>query len=281
MVISARTRVAGLFGHPVEHSLSPTMHNAAFRHLGIDYVYLPFDVSPENLEAAVYGIKALGIVGINVTIPHKNRIIGYLDWVDHDARMIESVNTIYNDNGILKGYSTDAEGFLQALKEAWKDPYGCNAVVIGAGGAARATVYALLKSGANVVIVNRTPERALKLVQAMKSINCEWSVKSIDGSNRDEVENAIATSELLVNCTPVGMYPNEGASPVPCELLHPNLFVFDQIYNPYETKLIKKAKEIGAKVSNGIMMLVYQGAMSFEIWTKCKAPIDAMKTAIL
>ena len=254
------------------------MHNAAFRKLLLDFIYVPFDVRPENLEAAVNGIRALGMVGVNVTIPHKERIIGFIDWVSEDARRIGSVNTVHNVEGILKGYSTDGPGFIRALEAAGKSPNGSRAVVLGAGGTARATIYALVTGGATVTVANRTYSRAVELSESLNAvIGCEKTVPV-------ELENAreaILDADLLVNCTSVGMYPHVDTQPIPSEWLHPKLFVYDQIYNPLETRLLAAAKSIGARAANGAGMLVYQGAISFEIWTGQSPSIDVMEAEVL
>ncbi|MHB0999314.1 MAG: shikimate dehydrogenase [Armatimonadota bacterium] len=276
--ITGKTRVVGLFGHPVQHSCSPAIHNAAFKELGLNFIYVPFDVHPDDLAAAVHGIKAMGIVGVNVTIPHKNHAGEYLDWVSDDARMIGSVNTIHNDDGVLKGYSTDGQGFIKALESAGKSPAGSNAVVMGAGGAARATVYALVKAGASVTIINRTHERAVDLAESLNKISGIEPVRSVKLD--ENAKDAIVCADLLVNCTSVGMYPNIDASPVPKEWLHPGLFVFDQVYNPAETTLLREAKSAGAQGVNGLRMLIFQGALSFEIWTGIAPPIDVMESVV-
>ncbi len=276
--LTGATRVTGIFGHPVGHSRSPAMQNAAFEAMGLDWIYVPFCVNPDNLDSAVQGIRALDLVGINVTMPHKQRVMEYLDWISDDARRIGSVNTIHNDNGILKGYSTDGPGFIRALSAVWASPKGANVVVIGAGGSARATVYALASEGANVTVINRTVDRAVDLSVL---VNEALGVENVSALALDSIEARVAVSgaDLLVNCTSVGMHPNVDAQPVPSEWLHANLFVYDQIYNPVETSLLKSAREAGAGTSNGMGMLVFQGAISFEIWTGQTPPCEIMEKA--
>ena len=273
--ITGKTRVAGVFGCPVLHSQSPAMHNAAFKALGLDYIYVPFEVHPDNLQAAVQAIRVLNIVGVNVTIPHKERVIGYLDWVSDDAHRIGSVNTIHNCDGTLKGYSTDGPGFIRALEASGKSPKGSKAVVLGAGGAARATVSALIAHGAEVTVVNRTYSRAVELSNLLDGKVRPVALESADA------QDAVRQADLLVNCTSVGMYPNTDAQPIPSEWLHSGLFVYDQIYNPLETKLLNAAEEAGARGANGVKMLVFQGAISFEIWTGRTPPVEAMEEAVL
>ncbi|MHB0912422.1 MAG: shikimate dehydrogenase [Armatimonadota bacterium] len=272
--MTAKTRLAGVFAHPVHHSLSPAMHNAAFSALGLDWAYLPFDVHPDNLEDAVSGIRALGLAGVNVTIPHKERVIPFLDSISDEARAIGSVNTIVNEGGRLVGYSTDGEGFMRSLIAAGGTPG--RTVILGAGGSARAIVYALGHAGASVSVANRTPERAVELCRtvnsALGSAVAEPARLSLD---------LVREAELIVNCTSVGMYPSVDEQPVPAEWLHPGLFVYDLIYNPAETALIRSAREAGARAVNGVGMLVAQGAVSFALWTGIEPPVDVMEQAVL
>lgn len=278
-LVTGGTSVVGLFGNPVKHSFSPAMHNSAFAELGLDYIYVPFEVNPDGLKSAVEAIRALGIKGVNVTIPHKTDVIQYLDWVSESAQSIMSVNTIHNDNGVLKGYSTDGEGFILSVKESGRSVLNSNTVVLGAGGSAKATVLALVEYGARVKIINRTYSRAVDLAECINSLKNSESVTAVPYG--DEAMSAIAEADLMVNCTSVGMYPNTDASPVPAEWLHSGLFVYDQVYNPIETKLIKLAGQAGASGVNGQGMLVYQGALAFKIWTGYDAPVSTMKTALM
>jgi len=277
--MTGATRVTGVFGYPVEQSRSPAMHNAAFRELGLNYIYVPFNVHPDNLEAAVQGIRALDLVGVNVTIPHKERVIEFLDWVSDDALRIRSVNTIHNSDGVLKGYSTDGPGFIKALEETGKSPAGSRAVVLGAGGSARATACALITNGASVTVANRTYSRA---VEVSESLNTALGTRAVKPAALDSADarEAILEADLLVNCTSVGMHPHPDLQPISSEWLHAGLFVFDQIYSPLETRLLQAAKAAGARGVNGVGMLVFQGAMSFEIWTGQAAPAEVMKQAV-
>lgn len=277
--VTGRTSVVGLFGNPVKHSYSPAMHNSAFAELDLDYIYVPFEVHPSNLTSAVEAIRALGIKGVNVTIPHKSDIIKHLDWVSESARSIMSVNTIHNDNGILKGYSTDGEGFVLSVKESGVSLLNTNTVVLGAGGSAKATVLALVENGANVKIINRTYSRAVDLAEGINLLKNAERVTVVPYG--DGAADAIAEADLMVNCTSVGMHPDMDISPVPGEWIHPGLFVYDQIYNPIETRLIRLARQAGASGINGQGMLVYQGALSFRIWTGLEAPVSNMKSTLL
>jgi len=278
--VSGRTRVVGVIAFPVHHSLSPAMHNAAFRELGLDYIYVPFNVHPDNLEDAAKGIRALGIVGVNVTIPHKESVIAYLDWVSHDAEQIHSVNTIHNIDGELRGYSTDGAGFVESLKAVGRSPDGLRAVLLGAGGSARAIAHALVSGGSEVVIANRTVSRGEELANALNAIFGAFRAKAVPLES-DAVREAIAAADLLVNCTSVGMYPRSEEQPIPAEWLHDRLFVYDLIYNPMETRLLKAAKEVGCPCMNGVKMLVYQGALSFRMWTGVEAPTEVMERAVI
>jgi shikimate dehydrogenase len=231
-MITAETGVCGLMGDPVAHSVSPAMHNAAFAGLGLDYVYLPFRVEAENLVAAIGGARALGIKGLNVTIPHKVAVMPLLDGLDPLAQRIGAVNTIVNDNGRLKGYNTDAGGFLQALAQAGFTPGGKKAVVLGAGGAARAVCFALADSGAQMVILNRQQELdwAVKLAADVAAFYGR-DIPALE-LNDNNVETALADAGLLVNATSVGMSPNDNQTPVARSRLKPGLTVFDVVYNP-------------------------------------------------
>lgn len=273
--VKGTTRVAGVFGFPVSHSQSPAMHNSAFAQMGLDIVYVPFGVHPDNLKAAVAGIRALDMVGVNVTIPHKEQVMQYLDWISEEARQIRSVNTIHHIYGELRGYSTDGEGFIRALKASGKDPTGSKAVILGAGGSARATAYALVTNGAEVTVANRTFNRAVELADLLnKAVN----PVALDS---EDARRAIREADLLVNCTSVGMHPKADDQPIPPDWLHGDLFVFDQIYNPLETRLLGAGRMAGCQTANGVKMLVFQGAVSFEIWTGKTPPVEVMETAIL
>lgn len=279
--VTGTARVTGVFGHPVHHSQSPAMHNAAFQELGLDIVYVPFNVHPDSLRAAVQGIRALDLLGVNVTIPHKEQVIQFLDWVSEDAQRIRSVNTVHNSDGILKGYSTDGLGFVKALEAAGKSPKGSKAAVLGAGGSARATVHALVTYGADVTVVNRTYSRAVELSELLNVALGEKGVVKPIVLDSSDAQKSVLEADLLVNCTSVGMHPHTDVQPIPSEWLHQGLFVYDQVYNPLETKLLKAAKAAGARTANGVKMLVLQGALSFEIWTGQEPPVKVMEDTVL
>ncbi|MDP2729927.1 MAG: shikimate dehydrogenase [Dehalococcoidales bacterium] len=276
-IISGKTRICGLIGDPVEHTMSPAMHNAAFQEMAIDYVYLPFRVRGEDLGKAIEGMKALNMRGLNVTIPHKVAVLRLLDKLDPLAEKIGAVNTIVNDDGVLTGYNTDASGFLQALLEKGAKPEGKNAVVLGAGGASRAISFILADRGANLVILNRQQEMdwAVELANRI-SETFTREVVAIE-LNRDNLTRVLEEADILVNATSVGMTPNTDGSLVPSDLLRTGLVVYDIVYNPIKTRLLKEAEVAGAETIGGIDMLVWQGALAFEKWTGLKPPVKLMK----
>ena len=276
MEIKGSTNVVGLIGHPVEHSFSPPMHNAAFKALKMDYVYTAFDVDPNDLENAVKGAQALSIKGFNVTIPHKIEVIKYLSEIDEVAALIGAVNTIDFEN--LKGYNTDGIGAIKAIEDVTKVK-DKNVVIAGAGGASRAISFNLAKYGAdNLTILNRNVVKADSLASDVLDSNLIENVKS---DSISKINDYLSDADILINTTPVGMHPNVDADPIASsDMMHENLVVFDAVYNPNETVLIKEAIKAGAKPVYGIKMLLYQGAESFEIWTGRKAPIDVMREAL-
>jgi shikimate dehydrogenase len=276
-VISGKTRVCGVIGDPVEHTVSPAMQNAAFNALGLDYVYLPFKVVPDNLEKALQGVRGLNFGGINVTIPHKVAVLAYLDDLDPLAENLGAVNTIVNQDGYLKGYNTDATGFYQALKGAGVEPSGKNITILGAGGAARAVAFILADKGASITVLNRDETRAKKLGDSLMRL-FRLEVK-IGGLKKKNLAKIIEQTEILVNTTSVGMLPQGGYSPLPPGLIHPAQVVFDIVYNPTKTALLAEAEEVGARTIGGLEMLVQQGAAAFELWTGLNAPVQEMRVA--
>ncbi len=281
MNITGKTKICGLIGDPVEHTMSPPMHNAAFDKLGLDYAYLPFHVRPEDLSDAVSGLRALNVVGFNVTIPHKVAVIPLLDELDSLAEKIGAVNTVVNDNGVLKGYNTDASGFLQALLERGIEPRRKNIVLLGAGGAARAIAYILAERNTRLTILNRREEIDwAEAIAANIKTDLAQEVKVFE-LLPEYLRETLAASDVLVNATSVGMSPESDASPVPAGLLKSELVVVDIVYNPVRTRLLREAEAAGAVTVAGIDMLVWQGAMAFEKWTGQKAPFDLMKEVVL
>jgi shikimate dehydrogenase len=273
MKLTGKTAVYGIIGHPVKHSLSPLMQTAAFKALGIDAIYVPFEVDPENLGEAVNGLRVLNVRGFNVTVPHKEGIIEYLDFVDEDAEFLGAVNTVKNEDGQLNGYNTDADGFFRSLIEEGVELDGRRVTMFGAGGAARAVGYAVLKGGAKFLnIVNRNFSRGK-------------SVGELLGKRGNVLvfplkENTVATllkdTDIVINTTSAGMKPDDPPL-FDYSLIPEGITVVDIIYNPAETPLLKAAKGKGCKIVNGLGMLIHQGAIAFKIWTGREAPVEVMK----
>jgi len=263
----AKTALYGIIGHPVGHSLSPSMHNAGFRALGIDAVYLAFDVGPGRLSDALLGVRALGIRGLSVTIPHKEAVIPLLDEVDETAGTMGAVNTIFFRDGRLLGMNTDWLGVVKAL-EVETALAGRKVLVLGAGGSARAVAFGLTKRGATVHIANRTPEKARVLAGLFGGT---WS--GLDGIGD-------VGASILVNTTSVGMAPEASVSPVPAEILPGVDVVMDLVYRPRETRLLREAREAGCRVVDGLSMLLHQGVAQFELWTGREPPLKTMSGAL-
>ena len=270
MRLTAKTKICLLIGDPVEHSLSPRMHNAGYETLGIDdqFVYLGARVKKEDLEKAIWGVKALNIRGLACTIPHKVEIMKYLDEIDETAQKIGAVNTVVNNEGKLIGYNTDWYGVV-ILLEKLTSLSGKKIAVLGAGGAARAVVYGLLKQGAKVKIFNRDLEEAKFLVE-------KFRCPAADLSKIEEVKNF----DIIINATSVGVSPQENQSLLRKELISSSQIVFDVVYVPYETKFLKEAREKGAKIIHGLDMFLYQGVAQFELFTGHKAPEEVMKKVL-
>jgi shikimate dehydrogenase len=275
--ISGTTRLCGIIGDPIEHTMSPVMHNAVFRQMGIDYLYVPFKVKQEELAKAIDGMKALNIRGLNVTIPHKVAVIPFLDKLDHLAKKIGAVNTIVNDDGVLTGYNTDGAGFLQALLEKGIEPRGKNTIILGAGGASRAISFSLADRGANLVILNRRLE--LDWAEELARKISQTFTKEVEALelNKKNLARVLDRANIVVNATSMGMTPNIDETPVTSDLLKPDLTVFDIVYNPIKTRLLREAEAAGARAISGLDMLVGQGALAFEKWTGVKAPIELMR----
>ncbi|MBQ6512139.1 shikimate dehydrogenase [Methanobrevibacter sp.] len=276
MNIKGSTNIVGLIGHPVEHSFSPPMHNAAFKALGMDYAYVAFDVEPEDLKSAIEGAKALNVKGFNVTIPHKVNVMEYLDELDEVAELIGAVNTIDFKN--LKGYNTDGIGAIKAIEEVTSIK-GKNVVVVGAGGASRAISFYIAKYDAqSLTILNRNESKAQNLARDVLSSDLISDVKS---DSISEINAYLKDADILIDTTPLGMDPHIDDEPIAtAENMQEELVVFDAVYNPNETVLLKEAIKAGAKPVYGIKMLLYQGAESFEIWTGRKAPVEEMEKAL-
>lgn len=275
-MINGKTKITGLMGDPVEHTISPHMHNAGFKHFNLDYVYLPFQVKSENLGAAIKGARALDIQGLNVTIPHKIDVMQYLDLVDETAELIGAVNTI-KFGGEVTGFNTDGLGAVRAIEDVTpvKDR---KIVILGAGGASRAISFqAILNGAGQVVIANRTPEKAVELTGNLND-NLGADAK---GTGLEGLGEELKDTDILINTTPIGMYPNVDAKPlVTRDMMHEGMVVNDVIYNPLETGLLREARLAGVKTITGIYMLIYQGIESFKIWTGMEPPLEVFEEAV-
>lgn len=279
--ITGGTRLVGVMGWPIAHSMSPPMHNAAFCQLGMDCCYVPLPVHPDDLPQAVAGLRALGFVGCNVTIPHKQGVWGCVDQVSEDAQAVGAVNTLIPTENGWYGGNSDIPGFLWSLKEAGYDPMGKGALVLGAGGAARGIVYALAKSGAQVHIANRTVARAETLAAEITGLLPTAQIESLPLVPR-ALRAAGDGASLVVNTTSLGMWPHADRSPWPDGLPFPrHAIAFDSVYNPLRTRFLHQAAQAGAATITGLKMLVYQGAVSFEWWFDVAPPTDLMYAVCL
>jgi len=279
LINSPLTNIICLFGHPIEHSMSPIMHNAAFKDLGLDYVYIAIDIVPNNLKQAFEVMRALDIKGANITVPHKETTLKFVDEISPIACRIGAINTIKNENGRLIGRNTDTSGAKKALKEANIDLFEKNIMILGAGGAARALAHSFIEDANDLVIVNRTSNRGKTLASELTK---EYHKEVLYKNFEDKIfEEKLPSIDILINATTIGMFPDIHTSPIPKNYLHEDLIVFDIIYNPLETKLMKNASENGCRVLGGLDMLIYQGALSFEWWTNKSPNIDLMKRTII
>lgn len=279
--ISGKTTLLGLFGSPVEHSVSPIMHNTAFEMLGLDFAYLAFDVKINDAEQAIAALKALKMRGANVTMPCKNAVVPFMDKLTPAAKMVGAVNTIINDNGILTGHITDGEGYMMSLKDAGFDPLGKKITVAGAGGAATAIcVQAALDGVKEISIFNRRIEKAEKIASIINSNTiCKAFAYCLDDT--DALRKELKESYLFANTTRVGMTPLEDVSVIEDQsMLHSDLLVTDAIYEPSKTRLLKMAEQVGCPTLNGLGMVLFQGAASFEKWTGKQMPIELVKEKI-
>jgi len=272
----SETRLLGVFGHPIKQTFSPLIHNKAIELLGLNYVFLPFNVGTTALPDAIKGVLALGIKGMSITLPHKETIMHHLSDFSDEATMIGSVNTVVNDMGKLIGYNTDAHGFHETLLPYSEKIAGEMVTIIGAGGAARAAIYCLIRyyRPKKIVLVNRTEQRTHTLKRYFKQ-KMKFGNFATHELFPPDMAGLLSDSALIVNATPVGMYPETDDTLIP----NPNSFsknqiVFDLIYNPSKTKLLKQAQEEGAICINGLKMLVHQAAKSFELWTGHEMPVS-------
>ena len=282
--ITGHTELIGLMAYPIRHSSSPAMHNEAFAYLGLDYAYLAFEVDNSTLEDAIKGLRALKMVGSNVSMPNKTLVGQYLDELSPAAELCGAVNTIVNDNGHLTGHITDGIGFMQALKDNNIDVIGKKMTIVGAGGAATAIeIQAALDGVAEIVIFNRKDEFWDRAVSTVEKINTRTSSHAVlyDLAELDKLKEEMEDSYLFVNATGVGMKPLEGQSVVPDKsYFRPELIVVDVPYSPLETKMRSMAKEVGCKTMNGLGMMLFQGSAAFELWTGEPMPIEHMKEVL-
>lgn len=276
--IDTHTRLCAVIGSPVAHSLSPCMHNAAFEAADLNYVYVAFLV--EDVASCLNGMRSMaGFRGMSVTIPHKRAVMPHLDDIEPMARHVGSVNTITNENGRLIGSTTDGPGTLRAFREARVDPAGKRVLFLGSGGAVRAVAFAFaeLTKASAITILGRTPSRVDELVADLTAAGASHVQ---GGPLAGELERAMREHDIVIQGTSVGMEPDEGESIVPAHLLRRDQVVFDMVYRPHETRLIRDALRAGCTVIHGIEMLIHQAALQFENWTGVPAPIDAMRAAV-
>lgn len=280
--ITGKTKLLGVIGNPIEHSVSPLLHNTISRELGLDIIYVPFRVEPGDLENAIKGIRALNIAGFNVTIPYKRDILQLIDETDKNACLIGAVNTVKNMGGRLIGYNTDADGFARAFKEDTGSTFIDKKVaLLGAGGAARALAVKIAAEGASdLFIINRTKEKADQIAQLVnREVNNIARSLVLNTENSREV---FSECDIIINTIPVGMYPDVGKSPVDEKYkFRSGQIVYDAIYNPFKTLFLSKAEQNGCLAVNGLSWLFYQGVMAFEIWTGIKLDGELLKKIFL
>ena len=279
--ITGHTELIGLIATPIRHSMSPTMHNEAFAHLGLDYVYLAFEVGNQELKDVVQGFRALKLRGFNVSMPNKTEICQYLDKLSPAAELVGAVNTVVNDNGVLTGHITDGTGYMRALKEEGIDIIGKKMTVLGAGGAATALcVQAALDGVKEISIFNRKDKFWANAEETVEKINKNTNCKAklFDLDDKEALRKEIESSYILTNATGMGMKPLEGQTWLPdTSFLREDLIVTDTVYAPAKTKLLEMAESVGCKTLNGFPMMLYQGAAAFELWTGKEMPVDHIK----
>jgi shikimate dehydrogenase len=277
--VNGATKILGILGYPVSHSLSPAMQNAALRASGLNYIYVPFEVAPDGLGAAIMALKALGVAGFNVTIPHKTEVINYIDELDASADAAGAVNTVKNCSGRLIGYNTDGDGLIRSIANDFQfDVSGACIALIGAGGAARGAVAALCRAGAaRIVIANRTPDRARELVSIMSQRFSETELSAL--SDFRALEDGLAHVDVLVNTTSIGMN-RDAVSVVGLSCLPHTARVYDMVYAPRVTPLLQEAGRLGLGCVNGLGMLAAQGELAFTIWTGVSPPNGLMKRVL-
>ncbi|MBI4849104.1 MAG: shikimate dehydrogenase [Nitrospirae bacterium] len=270
MDVSGRTKIVAIFGNPIEHTLSPAMHNAAFKTLRLDMCYVPFRVLPEKLSDAVRAVRSLNLLGVNVTVPHKENVIPLLDEVDREALFIGAVNTVVNTDGNLKGYNTDGRGFMSSLSEEGVSTEGKDILIIGAGGASRAISYYLSEKASMLYLYDVDRPKAESLVNDLKKIRNNVFPLA-DPKN-------IEKPHIIINATPLGLRQDDPL-PLNSDFITPDTVVCDLIYK--KTRLLQDAEKKRAKTINGSGMLLWQGVLAFELWTGVKPPVDVMRQALL
>lgn len=281
-MMDAYTQLVGVIGRPVRHSLSPAIHNAAFQAKGLNYVYLAFEV--EDVGAAMAGVRALGIRGLSVTIPHKVAVMAHLDEIDPVTRRIGSVNTVVNRDGLLSGSSSDGPGALASLDEEGVETQGKRVTVLGAGGAARALSFALSGDGGagmmRIIALQEERTRTRRLAEDVAAY-ADIVVRTGDLEDGPAFRTAVAEADLLIHATPVGMYPKVSETLVPAEWLHSGITVFDAVYTPRRTRLLREAEQAGCRVVEGLGMFVHQAAIQFRLWTGEEPPVDLMRSVVV
>jgi shikimate dehydrogenase len=281
-MITGKTKLLGIIGHPVGHSLSPAMQNAAIAHLGLDYIYLPFPVKPENLSPALEGFRAIGLVGFNVTIPHKQAIISLLSEVTTTAKMIGAVNTVWRTESGWKGSNTDLDGFIAPLMPIERDWSQSTPVILGNGGAARAAVVGCAELGCpEIHVVGRSKDKLEHFQQSWQNTPLQ---ASLIAHRWQELPGLVSAADLLINTTPVGMYPHLDESPVSLPVMDkikPKAIAYDLIYTPRPTLFLQQARQRGAMTIDGTEMLVQQGAAALAIWLQQPAPLEVMRKSLL
>ncbi len=279
----SNTKLLGLIGHPIKQSFSPYIHNITTELLKTDYIYLPFDVTTDNLHNALKGMIALDIRGFNVTIPHKENILQYLNNISEEASIVGAANTILNDHGTLYGYNTDIYGITETLLPYKEELNGKTVTIVGAGGVARAAIYSLLRNFKidKINLINRTKQRAETLKEYFTDKMKFDCFETFELVPPDNIE-LFSQSKLIINATSVGMTPDDDDTITPLkESFHKKQIVFDMVYNPAKTQLLQIAKKSGAKTLDGLKMLVYQAAKSYELWTGEEMPIDKIYKTLL
>jgi len=280
--ITSNTKLTALLGYPVKQSLSALMHNTAFGHLNLDYIYIPFDIEQKDLQTTVAGLKTLNFTGFNLTMPHKQEIIQYLDEISKEAKLIGAVNTVVKEKGRLIGYNTDGKGYIASLKEEKIPVKNQKVVMVGSGGAAKSIAIQLAMEGVEeILLLNRTIKPAEEIADTIIENISGCHVKARE-FNQSNLQKVLEKANILINCTPLGMYSKKDNSIVEDErILRKDLVVSDLVYNPEETKLLRQGKNRGCKTINGLGMLIWQGALAFKVWTGEDMPVDVVREKML